>query len=151
MGRRYAVETDEGTFFLKIHIGKENTMDSHNSAQFFMVCGIAFSTLSIQACSAQHAKAAGEEKREITKNPREFAEEYLRALKQNDWKLAASMCRPGSEQARNAHRLGDMCDFTKSEIGIAFSSGQAALAITKGLRQVDNRQCRAIAAVRSWL
>lgn len=130
-------------------------MDSKNSAQFSMVCGIVFSTMSVQPCFVQHAKAAGEEKMEITKNPRKFVEKYLCALRQSDWKLAASMCRPGSKQARNAHRLGDMCDFTKSQIGIAFSSGQAALAITKGLTQKDNRKWQLAFALRrkgvSWV
>jgi len=76
----------------------------------------------------------------IQMNPREFADAYLAAFKTKDWNLAASMCRPGSKQARNAHMLGQMCDFNDSKIEAVYSNGDIALAITSQLKQVDGRQ-----------
>ena len=74
------------------------------------------------------------------KNAREFAEAYVTALKNKDWNLAASMCRPGSKQARNAHLLGEMCDFNDTDIETVYANKKIALAITEGLRQVDGRK-----------
>jgi len=76
----------------------------------------------------------------IKKDAREFAKAYLSAFKNKDWNLAASMCRPGSKQARNAPLLGKMCDFNDSIIGTVYSNGEIALATTEQLKQVDGRQ-----------
>ena len=74
------------------------------------------------------------------KNAREFAEAYVTALKNKDWNLAASMCRPGSKQARNAHLLGKMCDFNDIDIETVYANKKIALAVTEGLRLIDGRK-----------
>ncbi|MHC4097501.1 MAG: M56 family metallopeptidase, partial [Planctomycetota bacterium] len=65
------------------------------------------------------------------KNAREFTEAYVTALKNKDWNLAASMCRSGSKQARNAHLLGEMCDFNDIDIETVYANKKIALAVTE--------------------
>ena len=75
----------------------------------------------------------------VQMDARQFAEAYLGALKVQDWNLAASMCRPGSKQARNAPMLGEMCDFGTAAIDVVYANNTIALATTSGLKEIDGR------------
>jgi hypothetical protein len=72
-------------------------------------------------------------------SPADVAKMYLAALSRHDWEAAARMCRPGSKQAANAYRLGDICDFRGASIGDVYGDEDQAIAVTSGLKESDGR------------